>query len=68
MNPPFPTRGGGASDRTKLPTLPRSGSGSNGADGLRKVPQTSEVRSSGPKGGKPPSKGTSAGLPRRSSD
>lgn len=68
MNPPFPTKGGGTSDKAKLPTLPRSGTGSNGADGLRKVPTNAETRSDGPKGGKAVTNGTSAGLPRGSSN
>jgi len=67
QKPPFPTRGGGSSDKAKMPKGQSSGCGSSGADGLRKVPGGSDVRSSGPKGGKMPTNGTSAGLPRRSS-
>lgn len=62
---PFP-RGGGSSGHNPghnphamnaLPKMPSSGPGSNGADGLRKVPTNAETRSRGPTGGKMPTDG-----------
>lgn len=70
----FPPQQGGGNPghnphgMSALPTMPSSGTGSNGADGLRRVPTNAETRSSGPKGGRTPSPGTSTGLPRRSSN
>ena len=61
MKSPIPTKSGGSSDRTPMPKT-----ASCGANGLKKVPGGSEVRSNGPKGGKPPTNGTTAPLPRRS--
>jgi hypothetical protein len=63
---PFPRKGSYGPDMAPLPKMPQSGSGSNGADGFRKIPTNAETRSSGPKGGKMPSDGTSGGLPRNS--
>ena len=57
MKPPIPTKSGGTGDKAPMP---RGDSGQRGGS----VPSGSEVRSNGPKGGKPPSNGTSAGLPR----
>jgi hypothetical protein len=68
---PFPRSSGSSGsagtqhDKCALPKAPSSGAGSSGADGLRKVPGGSEVRSSGATGGKAPTNGTAAGLPRR---
>lgn len=76
---PFPRKGGGNPGHNPghnpgnphgmgtLPKMPASGPGSNGADGMRTVPTNAETRSRGPKGGKVPNAGTTAGLPRRSS-
>ncbi len=65
---PGHSSGGNPHAQNALPKMPSSGTGSNGADGLRKVPTNAETRSSGPTGGRTPSPGTSTGLPRRSSN
>ncbi len=57
---PFPRGGGGGGNphaQNALPKMPSSGSGSNGADGLRKVPTNAETQSRGPKGGRMPTDG-----------
>lgn len=61
MKHPIPTKSGGASDMAPMPK-----GASCGANGLKKVPGGSEVRSNGPKGGKAITNGTTAPLPRRS--
>jgi hypothetical protein len=64
---PFPRTTGGNPDHnpgSAMPKMPSSGSGSNGADGLRKVPSNQEASSSGPKGGKMPTDGMPGGSPQ----